>query len=149
MLAFTPATAEQHDEFLELTRRETASYLEGTLKLMGATWEQYARWVHTVGRVYAIREDGRVAGFYWIEERDRTLHLHGLILRRDFQRRGIGTRVLEALERDHKGRVTAIELGVHRSNEGAIRLYERAGFRTVKVLDDLGFLILQKAVGSP
>ena len=149
MLTFAPATTEEHDAFLDLTRHETAAYLEGTLKLMGATWDEYARLFRTVGRVYAIREHGHMAGFCWIEERERTLHIHGLVLRPEFQGRGIGGQVLEALERDHKGRVTTIELGVHRSNVDAIRLYERFGFRTVKTLDDLGFLIMQKAIGSP
>jgi ribosomal protein S18 acetylase RimI-like enzyme len=40
----------------------------------------------------------------------------------------------------------AIELGVHRSNPRAIALYERAGFQTVKVLEELGFYIMQRSL---
>jgi ribosomal-protein-alanine N-acetyltransferase len=85
-----------------------------------------------------------VAGFCWIEERGRVLHLHGLILRKEFQGRGIGGRVLEMLETRFSGRVDTIELGVHRSNTGAVRLYERTGYRTAETRGDLGFLILRK-----
>lgn len=42
-----------------------------------------------------------------------------------------------------------IELGVHQSNSGAIRLYEKMGFQTVRFLDDLGFYIMQKPLIQP
>lgn len=144
MVVLEPATEEEIAGFLELTRQETASYLDATLRLMDATWEEYGRWFRTVGRVYSIREGDAVAGFCWIEERGRVLHLHGLILRKEFQGRGIGGRVLRDLEGRFAGRVDTIELGVHRSNAGALRLYERTGYRIEETREDVGFLILRK-----
>jgi len=64
-----------------------------------------------VGRVYGIYEDARLAGFYWIEERGQELHLHGLILKEQFQSRGIGTQILHKLEIEYKERMAFIELG--------------------------------------
>jgi ribosomal protein S18 acetylase RimI-like enzyme len=46
----------------------------------------------------------------------------------------------------YKGTMTAIELGVHESNERAITLYERNGFNTVKQLTDLKFRIMLKTL---
>jgi len=148
MVTLEPATEDEYEGFLELTRQETAAYLEATMRLMKATWEEYGRWFRTVGQVFTIRDGGDVAGFCWIEERGRVLHLHGLVLGKEHRGRGIGGRVLEMLEARSAGRVDAIELGVHVSNKDAIRLYERTGFRTVKTLDDLGFLIMQKRMAG-
>jgi ribosomal protein S18 acetylase RimI-like enzyme len=44
----------------------------------------------------------------------------------------------------YKDSMDAIELGVHQSNAGARRLYEKLGFITVKQREDLGFQIMQK-----
>ena len=49
------------------------------------------------GEVLAIYQDADLAGFYWIEEREDTLHLHGLILKPENQGQGIGTEVLSML----------------------------------------------------
>ncbi len=148
MALLEPATEDEMAGFLELTRQETAAYLEATLKAMAATWEQYATWFRTVGRVYAVRDGGANAGFCWTEVRGRILHLHGLILKREFQGRGIGGGVLRDLEARYAGRVDAIELGVHSSNAAALRLYERAGYRTVERKEDVGFLILRKDLSA-
>ncbi len=148
MVSLEPSTEEEMAGFLELTRQETSAYLDRTLKLMGATWDEYGRLFRSMGRVFSIREGGAVAGFCWVEERGRVLHLHGFILKKSFQGRGIGGQVLGDLEHRFAGRVDTIELGVHKSNEGALRLYVRSGFRTAERKDDLGFLILRKDLAS-
>jgi len=57
--------------------------------------------------------------------------------------------VLDDLEAQYQGRVEAIELGVHRSNQRALVLDPQAGFQTSKALEELGFLILQrKSIGT-
>lgn len=143
MISFLPAADEQFDEFLELTR-DAASYLERTLQLMQMSWEDFSRLFRSVGQVYGVYSDGQLAGFYWVEQRDRVLHLHGLVLKSEFQGQGIGSAILKMLESQYKGRVHAIELGVHRSNRRAKALYERLGYQSVRMLDDLEFDIMQK-----
>lgn len=144
MLTFKPATSEQYDEFFQLMQKEAADYLQHTMELMQITPEQARYLFECVGQVYGIYQGDQWAGFYWIEERDEILHLHGLILREEFQGQGIGTQVLEMLERDYRSRVAAIELGVHQSNAKAKLLYERLGYQTIKYLPELGFYIMQK-----
>jgi ribosomal protein S18 acetylase RimI-like enzyme len=144
MLSYRPATAEQHDEFLQLMLDEAADYLERTMELMQFTLEQAKELVATVGQVYSIYQDERLAGFYWIEEREGTLHLHGLALKEDFQGKGIGTQVLHKLATEYRGRMEAIELGVHQSNSRAKALYDKLGYETVLHMEELGFYIMQK-----
>ena len=57
-----------------------ADYLETLLTSMEMSIEQFSEILRSVGQVYSILEDDHVAGFYWIEERGRELHLHGLVL---------------------------------------------------------------------
>mgnify|MGYP000296300884 CR=1 FL=1 len=146
MLTFKPAMDAQYDEFFQLMQQQAADYLQPTMELMQITPEQARLLFGHVGQVYGIYQEDQLAGFYWIEERDEILHLHGLVLREEFQGRGIGTEVLEMLERDYRSRMAAIELGVHQSNAKAELLYERLGYQTVKYLPELGFYIMQKSL---
>jgi len=146
MLTYEPARMEQYEEFLQLMWSEVKDYLERTIELMQMTWEEFARLFKTQGQVEEIYQDGQLAGFYWIEERGQVLHLHGLIVKEQFRGQGIGTQVLEMLATRYKTSMTTIELGVQRSNEQAARLYERLGFETVRTLDDLGFVVMQKCL---
>jgi ribosomal protein S18 acetylase RimI-like enzyme len=148
MLTFEAAQTEQYEEFMRLMLDEARDYLEETQKLMQMSTEEFNHLFRTVGHVYAIYDDERCAGFYWIEERERVLHLHALILKSQFQGRGIGTKVLKMLSSEYDSRMKFIELGVHESNERAIRMYERNGFSTVKRLDDLKFRIMQKPMSA-
>src|SRR5512143_3221770 len=107
-LTFETATPGEHDEFLCLLREEAAEYLDRTMGLMGMSWEEFERIARTVGRILAIRRDGAAVGFYWIEERGRVMHLHGLAVKREFQGQGIGTETLRALITEHRGAVDTI-----------------------------------------
>jgi GNAT superfamily N-acetyltransferase len=94
MLAYRKATAQQLDDFLRLLRDEAGGYLEPTLRVMGATWDELAEKTRTVGQVRAVVRGRTAVGFVWIEERDRTLHVHGIALEPPFRGQGIGTAVL-------------------------------------------------------
>jgi ribosomal protein S18 acetylase RimI-like enzyme len=146
MLTFEAASVEQYGECMQLMRDEAGSYLQGTLKLMQMSMDEFNHLLRTVGTLYAIYDDKQLVGFYWIEEREKVLHLHALLVKPRSQGRGIGTQTLRMLASKYKGTMTTIELGVHESNEGAIRMYERNGFKTVKQLEDLKFRIMQKTL---
>jgi ribosomal protein S18 acetylase RimI-like enzyme len=148
MLTFEAASAEQYGECMQLMQEEAGSYLDGTLKLMQMSMDEFNHLLRTVGTLCAVYDDKQLAGFYWIEERDKVLHLHALLLKPSFQGKGIGTQILRTLTSKYKGTKTTMELGVHESNEGAIRLYERNGFNTVKQLEDLKFRIMQKTLSA-
>ena len=144
MITCQPATDSQYQEFLGLMLDHMADYLKSLMMLMEITLEQFSEILGSVGQVYSIQMDDQVSGFYWIEERGRELHLHGLILKTEYQGRGIGTQTLKALEEKYKDSMDFIELGVHKTNQKAIELYKKLGYQMVTSLDDLGFLILQK-----
>ncbi|GEM_PF-903556 len=58
-----------------------------------------------------------------------------IVVDRRVRRRGIGRALLRAVEgwaREEK--LTAVQLGVHAFNRGAVRFYERAGYRAVMLL---------------
>jgi ribosomal protein S18 acetylase RimI-like enzyme len=137
----------EYEVFL-LLMDETAGYLESALTQLEITPDQFSELFRTVGHVFSVREDGELAGFYWIEQCENVLHLHGLILTQQFQGRGIGTWVLNNLETERGDRIDTIELGVHVSNAGAIRLYKRLGYATVEILDDVGFHIMRKCLSD-
>ena len=149
MLAYRKATAQQLDNFLRLLRDEAGGYLEPTLRVMGATWDEFAEKVRTVGQVRAVVRGRTTAGFVWIEERDRTLHVHGIALEPPFRGQGIGTAVFRDLEEEFRASVDALELGVHESNARTRALYERLGFRVEKNLPEIGFAVLRKPLGAP
>jgi ribosomal protein S18 acetylase RimI-like enzyme len=144
MLTYSPPTAEQYDGFLQMMWDDGQEYLQQAMRIMQMSWEEYAQIFHTRGEVRAIYQDEDLAGFYWIEERGDTLHLHGLILKTEFQGQGIGTAVLTMLIDKYIGKLDKIELGVYQTNSGAIRLYEKMGFQITRNLGDLHFYIMQK-----
>lgn len=143
-----PARDEQIDEFLELLRTDAENYLIPTMQVMGWSWAEFAQRVRGVGRVFCVYRGEQKVGCYWIEERDRILHLHGIVVARAFQGQGIGSQIIHQLADEYRGRMDAIELGVHQSNQRAKALYERLGFVTIRFLPDVGFFIMQLPLQS-
>jgi ribosomal protein S18 acetylase RimI-like enzyme len=121
-----------------------AGFMDEALAAVELTREELLRLPWELGEVVAARSGPELAGFYWIEERDRTLHLHALLLEERFRGRGLGARVLRRLGEQYRGRVDAIELGVHERNRAARRLYDRAGFEVVRERPEIGFTIMQR-----
>mgnify|MGYP005851884033 CR=1 FL=1 len=148
MLSFELATPEQREEFLRMMRVEMSDYLEQTLRLMNMTWERFVELYHSRGSVFAVFQDGALAGYYWIEVAEHILHLHGIILLPEFRGHGIGTFILRKLARERALQVKAIELGVKEENVRARRLYEREGFKVVKLMREMGFMVMQKPVSA-
>jgi ribosomal protein S18 acetylase RimI-like enzyme len=146
MLTYRQAGEEEVVAFLELLRLDASDYLDQTIAMMGETWEHFVQIAKQVGRVYGIYQEETLAGYYWIEERGRKLHLHGIVVKTTFRGQGIGTAILEKLKEDYARRMEVIELGVHDSNGRAKALYERMGFVTVRRVEELGFSVMQAPV---
>ena len=109
---------------------------------LGLTPEEAARLPREVGELRQVEEDSDVFGYVWVEARERTLHVHALLLEEEFRGRGLGGFVLAALEDEFREAVDAVELGVEPANRRALALYERTGFE--RVGERLGFLIMRK-----
>lgn len=144
-----PAIDEQIDEFLELLRTDAENYLIPTMQVMGWSWAEFAQRVRGVGRVFCVFQGEQKVGCYWIEERGRILHLHGIVVARAFQGQGIGSQIIHQLAEEYRGRMDAIELGVYQSNQRAKALYERLGFAAIRFLPEVGFYIMQLPLGNP
>ncbi len=143
-----PIRTEEYEECLRLMLSLAGAYLERTLELMQIDRRQFGELFRTAGKVFVISHQKMQAGFYWIEERGKVLHIHALILREEFQGRGLGTSILRKLEKEYRNRMDKIEIGVHTSNQRAVALYKRLGYEIHKSLDYLGFLIMRKDVSG-
>jgi ribosomal protein S18 acetylase RimI-like enzyme len=144
MITYERATENQYVEFLNLILDHMSDYIETLMELMGMRIEEFDHLLKTVGRVYSIRRDQIVKGFYRVEERGPELHLHGIILKEKYQGEGIGTQTLKKPEEEYGRKKEYIELGVHSTNVGAIKLYEKLDYRRLATKEDLGFHILRK-----
>lgn len=143
-VAVRPAKEEQYDRFVELIESEAKDYFDRSLKMMGMPVDTFRRLFRVAGWVYGVYEGGRLAGFCWIELRGDVLHIHGLVLSKEFQGRGIGTGVLDVLETEFHGKAKAMEIGVYSFNDRARAFFERHGCKVARTREDLEFHILQK-----
>ncbi len=88
LLEIKPAEPDQYDELLDMMKREAENYLESSLSALGMEMKEFARLFRTVGEVNVVYIENRLAGFFWVEKRENTLHIHGLALEKAFQGRG-------------------------------------------------------------
>ncbi len=114
------------------------------LAAIGTTRDEIEEQMQSLGRIREVEVDGAAAGSVWTEMRDRTLHVHALLLDEEFRGRGVGGAVLRLLEEEVAGEADAVELGVQDANAAARRLYEKAGFDEVERRPEVGFRVLRK-----
>ena len=146
VVAFRTATPAERADLLALMHAELAERLERTLALLGMTWPQFEALVAARGEVRAIEVGGAVAGYVWIEQRGRDLHLHAIIVLAPRRGRGVGSAALRALESEFAGHVDAVELGVEEGNARARAWYLRQGYRVSGFAPELGFEVMRKAL---
>jgi ribosomal protein S18 acetylase RimI-like enzyme len=103
-----------------------------------------------LGRLWWIEDAGERAGyvalcFGWsLEYQGRDAFVDDLYLRPAFRGRGLGARVMEAVEREARDLgVRALHLEVERGNDPARALYEKRGLR------DTGRQLLSKRIPPP
>jgi ribosomal-protein-alanine N-acetyltransferase len=80
------------------------------------------------GICLAARREGEMVGYTVCARYDDVWHVMNVAVDPDERRRGIGTALLAELYR-RAGDGARFTLEVRRSNRGALRLYEREGFR--------------------
>ncbi|HXR12337.1 MAG TPA: GNAT family N-acetyltransferase [Gaiellaceae bacterium] len=135
--------------FLRRFEESFAGGMEAVLAAMGMARDELEEAMRATGEIRAVVVDGEDAGSIWLELRDRTLHLHALLLDLAFRERGIGTRVLGMIEDEYRGRADELELGVQRGNDAAEHLYEATGFSEVESPHaELGFRVLRRRLDS-
>jgi RimJ/RimL family protein N-acetyltransferase len=134
-----PAEPGDAARLVELAR-EVGAEEEGWL-ITGGEWRspgeerRYLRWLrhHTDAAVFVAEEHGAVVGRLSISRDAHPASEHvadlGLMVAREFRRRGIGTALMQAAERwARRQGVRKLELHVFPHNEAAIALYEGLGY---------------------
>jgi ribosomal protein S18 acetylase RimI-like enzyme len=75
-----------------------------------------------------IRIDALIVGYVQLRDEANRIYVQNIALLPDFQRQGIGTRLIKELQAKAAARGVPVELGVFRTNAPARRFYERLGF---------------------
>jgi ribosomal protein S18 acetylase RimI-like enzyme len=105
-----------------------ADVRETILKLQYQARRQAVRSRFPNGESRIILVDGREAGWLYIAELADETRLVEIMILSEYRGQGIGTTVLRKLIADAR---KPVRLSVDVSNAGAIRLYERVGFRPI------------------
>jgi len=80
--------------------------------------------------------EGKIAGFILAEIKSKDkAHIITLDIHPDFRRQGLGTHMLQIVEKEMIGRkAKSVFLEVDIENEAAIKLYEKCGYAKMKML---------------
>lgn len=143
-ITYSDADRQARAEYYRLMWEETGEYLKSSVAAIGLDENRFEDHFHRTGRVRGIIAGGADAGFLWIEKREDVLHIHALILRREFQRRGLGKIIIGDLMDEFSRDCRIMEMGVYHRNEPALKLYKNLGFKTTRELKDIGYLVMQK-----
>jgi ribosomal-protein-alanine N-acetyltransferase len=126
-----------------LTRAQVHAHLPALLRLDAETpgepwraehWLADAPWKWRLSRL--VLDGARPVGFLVASRKPDALHVHRIAVDASMRRRGIAETLIRALaERALRERVEALSLKVQETNEPALALYARLGFRAVHSAD--------------
>ncbi|OMG65686.1 GNAT family N-acetyltransferase [Stutzerimonas balearica] len=118
-------------DLLALFAIHRALFLPHIARLWG--WDE--RWqranfleVVATASTWVVEGDSGIVGYLQFEEQARRIYLRNIALVPAYQRRGVGTRLVEALKTKASARRIPLTLSVFRTNLAARRFYERQGF---------------------
>jgi len=90
------------------------------------------RRVRSYSRVLVVRRAGRVIAYSVVWSVVDEMHVLNFAVHPDYRRQGVGRRLMNGLFREARRMgLRRMTLEVRVSNEGASRLYEQMGFRTI------------------
>ena len=81
------------------------------------------------GESLIILFNGQNAGWQYVAKLPDCIHLVEIMIASEFRGKGVGTALLGQLLDASRQSAKPVRLGVNAANTGAIRLYERMGFR--------------------
>ena len=99
--------------------------------------------------VLKLTVDGKIVGSVRGYVKNGTGNLGRLMVHPEFQRRGLGTRLIQAIE-EQLGQVKRYELFTGNKSEGNIRLYKKLGYRIIRTEtanDRLVMVFMEKLAG--
>lgn len=81
-------------------------------------------------KVFTIEVQKKCVGYLWLNEEKNSLWVTAIVLHAEYQRRGIGQRIMKFLiGESHKEGKENIELGVQNNNLAALNFYSNLGFK--------------------
>jgi ribosomal protein S18 acetylase RimI-like enzyme len=134
-LSFTlrPAALEDREFLFELFARTMRGVVEQTWG-WNDTWQR-AEFERRFRRytVSVVESDARPVGGLFLEHGHDAIFIHEIQLLPEWQGRGIGTGIVQAVIEQATARGVPVELSVVPANPRAQRLYERLGFEVVAI----------------
>ncbi|MEA9355799.1 N-acetyltransferase [Bacteriovorax sp. PP10] len=92
---------------------------------------------------YWIENDSKQVGYVCFNVREKDLHVHVLIISKEFQSAGFGKDVMELLADIAKQSSVDVTLSTLKNNAGAVKFYQRLGYKIVGQDDYFYDLILK------
>lgn len=129
---YQPAQQEDISTIFALSKSLIEQYETAEIDL-----DRVMRWMHrkitqSIGEYQRVMVDGQVAGYFHFHQDEGRMELDDLYILPLYQNQGLGTAVVTHC-------CAATELPVYLyvfiRNEGAVRLYQRMGFRVVETLE--------------
>jgi ribosomal-protein-alanine N-acetyltransferase len=81
------------------------------------------------GAFFVVRMKQRIIGTAWITNDQRRLYLHHMGVAKEFQNQGVGMELLKECVSWSKSLGLQLKLEVNPSNESAVHLYKKIGFK--------------------
>lgn len=129
MLTLRPAGPADFDFLFRLHREAMRAYVEDTFGSWDEAWQlDYFRQHFDPAQLQVIQWNGTDVGLLHLQERTEELFIAGIEILPEYQRQGIGSRVIRRLlaEANRQGKPVALQ--VLRVNIRARSLYQRLGF---------------------
>jgi GNAT superfamily N-acetyltransferase len=112
-----------HDAYRDLVERQFGAWVESVQdRYFAADWKPDSFQI--------VLCDEAPCGYLCLEDRGDDLHVREIVVRPEYQGRGIGTALLGEVIEGARRRGIPVRLGTHHQNR-AIQLYHRLGFRDV------------------
>ncbi len=100
-----------------------------------------------LGDSFIIYCDECPCGFFWYTFKGKCLHINTIVIDKEYQGKGIGTKVFIEIERLGKSKeYSIIELGVQGVNKGAIKFYKNKDFKEIGYMKDFDTYYMQKKI---
>jgi ribosomal protein S18 acetylase RimI-like enzyme len=134
-----PATNEDYDFLFSLHRETLKDYVDATWGWEENWQQEYFREHFTPAEIDIIQFKGEDIGCLSVRDEGDHLFLAYIAVLPNFQRQGIGTRLIKGVMDEAEEKAVPVTLRVLRVNP-ARALYEHLGFEVVKMTDERCFM---------
>jgi ribosomal protein S18 acetylase RimI-like enzyme len=145
-VTYREAEPMEYPQLFNLLIAEAAEFVETAIRVLDSDQDRFYNMFTNNGKVMAIEYQRKLAGYYWIDEADDIFHLHALVLKPEFQNKGIGAHVLRVVEDGIGRHIKRIDVGFNASNNRARAFLERHGYETMQEIPETNYIFMQKSL---